>query len=167
LESAGTAAGRAEAISGRGSRGFAFLIAAPPALACCTLVVNKMSSATRQYMVHTLVQSRWRRDPPGRLKSNFIQGHTREAEASSHDPGIVSCPNSRRSPHVGVNNEFRTQRQQHLGDARPSLSAAVVAAVTRNPWNCSPSCDAFRRICRSDASSSTLSRFGLKLERHV
>jgi hypothetical protein len=31
-----------------------------------------------------------------------------------------------------VNEEFRTQRQQHSGDARPSLSAAAVAAVTRN-----------------------------------
>jgi hypothetical protein len=47
-------------------------------------------------------------------------------------------------------------------DARPSLSAAAVAPVTRNV-DC---CDAFRRICRSDASSTALSGFGLKLEHH-
>jgi hypothetical protein len=45
-----------------------------------------------------------------------------------------------------VDEEYRTQRQQNLGDARPSLSAAV---VTRNPWNCSPTRDAFRRIDRT------------------
>jgi Recombinase len=40
------------------------------------------------------------------------------------------------------------------------VSAAVVAAVTRDQGNCSPTCDAFRRICRSDASSTALSGFG-------
>ena len=47
------------------------------------------------------------------------------------------------------------------------LYSAVIAAVTRNPRNCSPTCDAFRRISRSGASSDALSSFGLKLERHV
>jgi hypothetical protein len=62
-----------------------------------------------------------------------------------------------------VNEETATQPS----DARPSPSAAIVAAVTRNPWNRSPTCDAFRRIDRSDASSSALSSFRLKLERHI
>jgi hypothetical protein len=35
---------------------------------------------------------------------------------------------------VEVNEEFRTQGQEQSCDAFPSLSAAVVAAVTRNPW---------------------------------
>jgi hypothetical protein len=69
--------------------------------------------------------------------------------------------------HVKVNEEFGTERQQHPGDACPSLSAAVVAAVMRDPWNCSPSCDAFRRFDRSDASSSALSSFGQQVQLHI
>ena len=49
------------------------------------------------------------------------------------------------------------------GDACPSLSAAVVAAVTRNRGI------ALRtvKISRSDASSSALDSLGLKLERYI
>jgi hypothetical protein len=92
----------------------------------------------------------------------------RESEASSHYPRSSFLARTAADPlRGGSNEEFRTQRQQHPGDACPSLSAAVVAAVTRSPWNRSPTCDAFRRIWRSDASSSALSGFGLKLEGHI
>ena len=53
------------------------------------------------------------------------------------------------------------------GTAEIMQATGKVAAVMRHPWNCSPTCDAFRLTERSDASSSALSSFGLKLEHHI
>jgi hypothetical protein len=70
-----------------------------------------------------------------------------EADASSRHPRSSFPGRTAADPsHLEVIEEFQTQRQQHPGDAFAPLSAAVVAAVTRDPWNCSPTCDAFRRI---------------------
>src|ERR1700735_2092458 len=49
---------------------------------------------------------------------------------------------------------FGPNGKHHRGDASPCRNAAIVAAVTRNAWNGSPTYDAFRRIDRSDARSS-------------
>ena len=57
--------------------------------------------------------------------------------------------------------------KHHRGDASPCRNAAIVTAVTRNAWNGTPTCGAFPRIDRSDASSTALGRFGLKLEHQV
>jgi hypothetical protein len=77
-----------------------------------------------------------------------------EAEAFSHHPRIEHpCPNSRQwLPCGGQRKVSDATAATQPGDACPSLSAAVVAAVTRNPWNCFPTSDVFRRICRSDAT---------------
>jgi hypothetical protein len=112
--------------------------------------------------------SRRRRNPLGPLKNDLFNAILAGVEASSHH---LRCA---QGGHRGMgfamwksNAEFPTQWQQHPGDACPCRSAAVVAAVTRDPWDCSPTCDAFWRIERSGASSTARIGFGLKLERHI
>jgi hypothetical protein len=127
-------------------------------IACASRSTSKTSAGKTK-------SGRRRRNPLGPLKSNSIQCDTgRSGSFFSSSTIERSCPNSAYPSHVEVNEKFRTLRQQHPGDAVPRESAAVVAAVTRDRLNCSPTCDAFRRICRSDASSSALCSFGLKLE---
>jgi hypothetical protein len=55
-------------------------------------------------------------------------------------------------------------RAEHPGDAYLSLRDAT---VTRTPCDGPPTCDALQRIDRSDASSTALRGFGLKLEHHI
>jgi hypothetical protein len=70
------------------------------------------------------------RNPPGPPKTYSVQCYTGKGEGFSHHPRIErSCPNSpQRLPYT----VFGRSRSRSLYDARPSLSAAAVAAVTRN-----------------------------------
>jgi hypothetical protein len=85
-----------------------------------------------------------------------------EAQASSHHPrSEPSCLNSRQCLPVEVDEDFRMERRQQPGNRVRRRVQPLSQRVTRNVELLS-ACDAFWRIDRSDArSTSALSSFGL------
>jgi hypothetical protein len=80
-------------------------------------------------------------EPPGRYRKQARADRV-GGEISKDEPGLAAGPNPLGTGPLGPSSN---PRRRHKERQVSSLNAAVVAGVTRDLSNCSPTCDAFQR----------------------